>query len=628
MKTEARFVTDGIYLRDGEGRVVMLRGCNLGGDSKIPATPPGAPLTGDVSFVGRPFPEEEADGHFARLALWGFTFLRLVITWEAVEHAGPGIYDEEYLSYLRAILKRAEAHGISVFVDPHQDVWSRWTGGDGAPGWTLAAVGFDLEALDASGAAVTQKAQGSAYRPMTWGLNYLRYAAATMNTLFFAGNVFAPGFLVEGVPAQEWLQDRFIAAMYHVARRIKDCSAVVGFGLFNEPHYGFVGLPDLRSHGRITAPSGSVLSAFDAMATASGYPRKARRFALFGMISLPGRETINPKAIRAFRAGQSCPWKTAGVWAEEGSVPVLKRPGYFATFPSGHPRAGERVSFCEDFLKPFQLKMMAALSKKHAHYLFFAEGVPMGERVSWRPEDLSREGDRPYQVVDALHWYDGLTLLSKKWRPWIVADAETSAPTFGRDSVRRSVRDQLLRLAARPRAEGIPAFLGEFGVPFDLNGGSSFRTGNFTDQERALSSYYDGIDAALLHSTVWNYSASNTHIGGDHWNTEDLSVYCVEDGGGRAVRGFSRPYAMATAGIPLMMSFDSAHARFSLEWASRAGTTEVFVPAHWYPRGWDASVVSIGGNMAEIRLDARPDDQRLFVSTAASGPMRLEIAPR
>ena len=33
-------------------------------------------------------------------------------------------------------------------------MWSRFSGGDGAPGWTLEAVGFDLEQLAATGAAV------------------------------------------------------------------------------------------------------------------------------------------------------------------------------------------------------------------------------------------------------------------------------------------------------------------------------------------------------------------------------------------------------------------------------------------------------------------------------------------
>ena len=66
----------------------------------------------NVSFVGRPFPLEEADEHFRRLLAWGFTFLRFLVTWEAVEHAGPGIYDEEYLDYLVEIVHKAGEHGL------------------------------------------------------------------------------------------------------------------------------------------------------------------------------------------------------------------------------------------------------------------------------------------------------------------------------------------------------------------------------------------------------------------------------------------------------------------------------------------------------------------------------------
>ena len=60
-----------------------------------------------VTFVGRPFPLSEAHEHFARLRRWGLTFsefshtnvnhetsidnfqVRFLVTWEAVEHAGP-----------------------------------------------------------------------------------------------------------------------------------------------------------------------------------------------------------------------------------------------------------------------------------------------------------------------------------------------------------------------------------------------------------------------------------------------------------------------------------------------------------------------------------------------------------
>ena len=621
MKLEAQYSVDGIYIKDRQGRVVILRGCNLGGDSKIPFSPEGNPLSYDVSFTGRPFPESEADIHFARLAGWGFNFLRLVITWEAVEHAGPGIYDEDYLAYLRNILKKAEEHGFSVFIDPHQDVWSRWTGGDGAPGWTLEAAGFDLEKIAASGAAFTEQSEGSSYRQMSWSLNYLRYANATMWTLFFGGNTFAPGRLVEGVSIQDWLQDHFIDAMKHTARRLKDCAAIAGFGTLNEPHYGFIGLKNLDSHHKINAPDGAVPTAFDAIVSASGFTRKIRRFALVGNLTLPGKYILNPDAISLFREGAVCPWLEAGVWGvQDGGQPVVLRPDWFS-------RIGDRtVDFCSDFLKPFQKRFMEAVSKKHEQYMFFVEGVPMAERSSWTVADRIRSDGTPLSVVEAFHWYDGMTLLFKKWRPWVTADGETSKLSFGHAGVRRSVNNQLSRFAGTPRREGIPALLGEFGVQFDLDNGKAYRTGDFSAQEDALGTYFDAIDAGLLSSTIWNYSASNTHEKGDGWNTEDLSIYSATTGDGRAVRGFCRPYAMAIAGIPGKMRFDRKKRVFSLEWDAADGITEIFIPTIWYPEGWQADFAGISPTGKAV-LEEKPEMQRLFVTVEGTGRVSVTVRP-
>jgi hypothetical protein len=617
MKLEARYTVDGIHIRDANGRIVLFRGCNLGGDSKIPFTPAGNPLSYDVSFTGRPFPEAEADAHFSRLAGWGFNFLRLVITWEAVEHAGPGVYDEDYLSYLRSIIKKAEAHGISVFIDPHQDVWSRWTGGDGAPGWTLEAVGFDLPKITACGAAFTTHSEGENYKEMSWGLNYLRYANATMWTLFFGGNTFAPGRYIDGVPVQDWLQDHFIDAMKHTARRLKDCASIVGFGTLNEPHNGFIGLDSIESHHRVTAPEGPIPTAFESMALASGFSCAVKRVKFAGNLKLPGKETLNPGRVNLFRDGFVCPWREAGVWDIAGGEPVAKKKSWFGVAPDGHS-----YDFANEFLKPFQIRFMEGVSKKHDHYLFFVEGVPMAERPVWSDADKLRSDGVPFAIVEALHWYDGLTLLFKKWHSWLIADSVTSGLAIGPGASRRSIAKQIRHLSELPRKEGVPALLGEFGVPFDLEGGKSYRTGNFSAQEAALGAYYDAIDAALLPSTIWNYSASNTHEKGDGWNTEDLSIYSATTGDGRAVRGFCRPYAMAVAGMPGTMRFDRKKRLFTLEWEPAPGRTEIYVPSIWYPEGWRASFEGSGAELEE-----QPDAQRLFVTVSAGSAARVIVRP-
>ncbi len=132
--------TDGTAFKDDQGRTLILRGVNLGGTSKIPAKTSSDPRT--VSFVGRPFPLAQADEHFRRLQSWGFTFERLIVTWEAIEHAGPGVYDKAYLDYLHELVKRANRYGIRVVIDLHQDFYSRASGGDGAPYWTLSKIGL------------------------------------------------------------------------------------------------------------------------------------------------------------------------------------------------------------------------------------------------------------------------------------------------------------------------------------------------------------------------------------------------------------------------------------------------------------------------------------------------------
>ena len=198
-------IKDGQFI-DETGRTLSLRGVNLSGSAKVPASPDGATWIKEslanhrnVSFVNRPLPLDEADSHFSRLKSWGFTTIRLVITWEAVEHAGPGIYDTAYLKYLTELVKKADEHGMSVIIDPHQDAWSRFTGGDGAPGWTLELAGFNLDHLDDCGAALTHQHYGDSLPRMIWPSNYNKLAVATMFTLFFAGRDFAPNCLVEGV---------------------------------------------------------------------------------------------------------------------------------------------------------------------------------------------------------------------------------------------------------------------------------------------------------------------------------------------------------------------------------------------------------------------------------------------
>ncbi|MDR1948286.1 MAG: cellulase family glycosylhydrolase [Spirochaetaceae bacterium] len=630
----------GRHIVDEQGRTLMLRGCNLGGSSKIPLTPSGETREpgsladpAAVSFVGRPFPLEEAEAHFDRLKTRGFTFLRFIITWEALEHGGPGIYDEAYLAYLRKILLLAEEKGISVFLDPHQDVWSRWTGGDGAPAWTLEKLGMDPEKLDITGAALTHQHYGelrggAPYHRMIWPTNYNRYAAATLFTIFFAGNTYTPETLIEGEPAQDWLQERYLACMRHCFRRLKNCKAIAGWGIMNEPNPGFIGLRDL---GRLENPlvlMGPMLSPFEGMAAASGHLVEAPVYRMgIPKPRIVGREPVNPRGVSLFREGYECPWKKAGVWTDAGGEARLLRGDHFAA------NGGKPVNFTEDFLSPFMVRFIKRIREAEGRTIAFIEGIPTGVHPSW-------SGDKAPGVVNAFHWYDGATLFTRFFRPWFNVNTDTAKIILGRKKVAAYFRETLAKSIAwsRKHMGDIPCFLGEFGLPFDINGKKAYKTGDYRLHEEALSLYYDAIDANLLHSTIWTYTPDNTHETGDNWNGEDLSIYCKDPSlyrkdpgpGERALGGWLRPYPMATAGKPISVNWDRKKGLFRCRYEADGGLsapTEIFAPPECLG---EAPVLSLktptGEEAPGLRAEYLPAERRILVSnTGYTGEVILSV---
>ncbi len=616
---------DGDHWVDEAGRRLILRGVNLGGSTKVPAKPDGSTFEKahfydrcGMSFVGRPFPLAEADEHFARLARWGLRFIRFLVTWEAVEHEGPGLYDESYLDYLEAVVRKAGEHGLALFIDPHQDVWSRWAGGDGAPAWTIEGVGFRPENFQATGAAILHQEMGRAYPRMVWFTNYTRLACQTMWSLFFGADAYAPGLRVEaGLPGEgeryaDFLQGRYIAAMAKVAERVGGYAQVVGFDSLNEPSAGYIGLGDLSRLERCFAKMGPMPTPWESMLAGSGFPVEVDVYGIRGLGQRKiGRTRLGEEGLCAWAEDRDCVWARAGVWDLDAGKPVLKRPDHFARV------GGRTVDFSADFLKPFIVryaKAIRAAAEGGRRLAIFVEGVPNAERPSWGPGD---EGP----VVDATHWYDDLTLAMKRWWGFVAYDSRGERPVLGRKSVRRYFSEALseLRAWSYKAMGGCPTLLGEFGLPYDLNGRRAYegpRAGDYSLHEKALAAYYDAIDENLLDSTIWNYTADNTHDRGDQWNGEDLSIYCADeaaagrsetgdprDAGGRAMRGFARPYAYATAGEIRAMRFVAARREFTLRWhpdRTIDAPTVVYVPRLHYPEGF---AVEAEGCVAALRED-------------------------
>ncbi len=587
--------TNKIYFKDESGRVILLRGVNLGGSSKVPLTPDGATWNLDkfydhreVSFVGRPFPLIEADEHFGRLKQWGFNFLRFLVTWEAIEHAGPGIYDEEYLDYLHAIVSKAAEFGIDMFIDPHQDVWSRFTGGDGAPGWTLEAAGFDISKLHSTGAAFTHQECGDPYPRMLWPTNNNKLAAATMFTLFFAGNDFAPEFKVEGIPIQEFLQSHYINAIKKVALKLSDLPNVVGYDTLNEPSPGYVGLPDISKRlEAVKLLKGITPTAFQAMAAGAGFPQKVDVFdlGLTGFVRT-GKKILNPGSDSAWLNGAKDVWQQHNVWGlDKSGTPVILQPHYFSSV-NGHP-----VDFYRDYFKPFLNQFIQEIRSVAPESIFFVEGVPGENGLAWGNEESSN-------IVHAAHWYDDITLVTKRFVNWFTMDTRTEKVVLGKRAVQYCFSDQIADTIRHSTSKmgGVPTLIGETGIPFDMYHKRAYRTGDFNKQEGAMDATMTALEDNLANFTLWNYTADNRNDHGDQWNDEDLSIFspdqCKYDGspydGGRAMKAVVRPYPRKTAGIPVHLTFnmDTSTLEFVFEHVDNlTKPTEIFIPVLHYPHG-------------------------------------------
>jgi hypothetical protein len=595
-------------MRDDHGRRLILRGVNLGGSSKVPLAPDGATYRResllrhrDVSFVGRPFPLAEADEHFRRLKHWGLTFLRLLTTWEAIEHAGPGQYDRDYLDYLVAIVRKAGEHGLSLFVDPHQDVWSRFTGGDGAPGWTLEAVGFDLSNLHATGAAFLHQEHGDPLPRMIWPTNANRLAAATMFTLFFGGNDFAPDTLVDGEPVQEFLQHHYLEAIAQLAQRLRGLRQVIGYDTLNEPSAGYIGWRDLTA-----APAplrlGTAPSPFEAMQLGEGATLDLDTWGvrLLG-IRRTGHQPVNPHGLRAWRQGSQCVWRANGVWAGGAhDAPRLVRPDHFRQV------RGRDVDFTSDYYKPFALRFADRIRRADQDAAIFLESEPGRLPPRWGADD-------PAGIVWAPHWYDGLTLVRKRYSADLGLDFGDTQLVIGRNRVRRSFAAQLgaQRRAAQELLNGVPTLIGEIGIPFDLDEKKSYRNGDFRPQARALDRCLQAVEANLLSATLWDYTSDNTNARGDLWNDEDFSIFSRDqqtdpqdpDSGGRALDAILRPHPQAVAGDPLEMSFNPRTGEFRFQFEHDPDVSEptiIYCPRLQYPRGCR---VTVSDGEAQAQLD-------------------------
>ncbi|MBN1690710.1 MAG: cellulase family glycosylhydrolase [Dehalococcoidia bacterium] len=592
---------EGVNFKDDCGRTVILRGVNL--DAKVPFKPDGSTHIREgffdhrnVSFVGRPFPLDEADEHFSRLKSWGLTFYRFLVPWEALEHSGPGVYDEEYLDYLYKMVKKAGEYGLLLYIETRQDMWSRFTGGCGAPGWTFDAVGLDITKFKETGAAITHQEYGSDYAPQIWATNGFKMAAATMFTLFFGGNDFAPSTKVDGRPVQEYLQSHLLSAYKKVAERLKGLPAVLGYDTMNEPYRGYIACSGLNSTDWYLYKKGDTPTAYQGMLLAAGCAQEVEVWRAFPPKKL-GTRLLNPRGVKAWKEGFDCIWRANGVWDfDRSGKPVLLQPGYFSS------RNNREVNFIDDYQKPYFERFADTIHAVDPQAMILITPP----NVDYRPPYLGADNSK--HIVYKPHWYDDVHWITKAYHLFphalVSHDKLTGRAVIGTPGmVQRSFNDQMRRIKefGDGLCGGVPTVIGEIGICYDMNKREAFRTGDYSAHIKEWDRLFKALDANLLSYNLWTYDAFNDNKYGDHWNLEDFSIYGLDqrkdptdiNSGGRALQAVVRPYPRAIAGRPLRISFDIKKRVFEFEFRHDPAVvkpTEIFVPDYQYPNGYDVRV--------------------------------------
>ena len=151
----------------------------------------------------------------AMMAQLGFNSVRLALSWSLLEPQ-RGQFSELYLERINQVVGWAQANGMYVILDMHQNAYSRYVGPpaerfanlrfySGAPAWATITDGFHSQAY--------------------LGQREVNAAVFEANTNFWYN--------------RNGIQDEYIAAVAVLAKRFKNVSTVAGYSIFNEPLPGW-----------------------------------------------------------------------------------------------------------------------------------------------------------------------------------------------------------------------------------------------------------------------------------------------------------------------------------------------------------------------------------------------------
>lgn len=383
--------------------------------------------------------------------------------------------------------------------------------------------------------------------------------------MFFAGRDFAPKCVIDGQNIQDWLQSHFVEAFGLLAERIRDAGdlvdeCVIGWDSMNEPFEGMCGIDDLNQFSKestATLKKGPTPTPAQGFRLGMGQAQEVEcwEFGAFGpkMVKMV---TVDPKGTKIWARPKcegedgvntkwgwrrdpgwtqdTCVWASHGVWDVESGD--LLKPDYF------HAAPGKvKLPFVEQWWKPHWKAFQKRIKPHHPECIWFIQ--PPVFALPPRVDEEDHQGRCCYSA----HYYDGLTLVSRHWN-WFNADAVgvlrhkyshvLQALRVGEKAIRASIQEQLGVLKSDAKIIGdFPTIIGEIGIPFDMDGKRSYGytdggkyKGDYSRQQKALDASMNGGDGPnALNWTIWTYCPDSSHMWGDGWNMEDLSLWSPDD---------------------------------------------------------------------------------------------------
>jgi hypothetical protein len=464
---------------------------------------------------------------------------------------------------------------------------------------------------------------------MHWMGNTFRFANGTMWTLFFGGKDFAPSCKIDGLNAQDYLQNHFFDSIKQIASRVEGNSYILGFDILNESPEGWIGkyVDGSEWEGK-SEVLGHVFTPIDAMLTGAGYSRmigyqEVKRFG----IKETKKDKLNQGKISCWLKGFEDIWKKEGVWGlDEVGNPKIFKNEYFLY------KNGDKIEFYRDYFSPFLKAYAKAIRTVFPNAIIFFT-VPMESVMKGEAFNL----DVPSNSVHSAHWYDVATTGTKKAMLKANYNLITGSPVIGKKNVQQMFISQLENIASYSNSffGGIPTIIEEFGLPFDLNNKEAYEMlktepiNAWKTHIKALNNYYNALDANLLHALQWNYTPDNNNQWGDQWNLEDLSIYSLDqrinpediNSGGRAIKGFCRPHFVTCTGIPKKMDFQMKEGLFYFEFdgdVSIKALTTIYVPRIHYPNGFNIDI-----SEGEIHIDEQ--NQMVSINIKENGIHTVKI---